>query len=1165
MFCGTSCIIKEAGTMKKILLLSALWGWSVVAQLSPEAIEKMLSETWDGNASVVLSVCRPEEAPQIDGKISEQEWSAGVKYAGFIRNGKGLLPVERGYIYLARDAEHIYVGVKTSTPNNDPGGGLVTRATERDGGVYYDDSIELIFNPWENDRDTTYHLLINSKRVIFDRKHSYSANKSDNSWNIQHIEIGSRAESNWWDIEVKIPLSEFGIGGSIFSLNVARNWQNGIGSTALIPAASHLDKNRMLTLVSEANSPVLRMHDLGAPEEGNWRVDLEAANLTSRPLMLAACLRKYSWPKVDGKPQVKIEMEKLSTQALASGESAKLLLSHDTSDSYIRKLSVALIDQESGRVYFRRLISAQREVFTGNHPATGTFEMSGFGTGVCWYYPSFNKVSVRINLNSTLKPREVAASAGAETLVLQKQKGYYSGLFEVPSQEGDHPLSVSIRDEQGKQKSFANLLTLTKKKFPWENNRLGCEPVIIPPFTPIAAKSNQVDVLLRSHRVSAGGLWDSLVADGAELLAAPMSWQMVVDGKGEEFSGEAPHFRVLHGGHSASAAAVSTTRSGLELHFQLTYEYDGFYWVNCRFDKVPENKIDRLTLVIPLKDEQVPLFHIVSNTIRSNPGGAIPDGEGQIWDGSMLARPKGNMHPQLVPYLWLGGVIKGLSWFTDSSFGYKLAKDQSAVRLIRKEGILRVEIDIINRPVRLENGHSFAFGMQATPVKPVDLASRRLCYDTSGEGIDGMLNIQSIYLGLLGYPSGWSKIPAGGDYSMVRYLTEVSRQGLNEDISAKLQEFINRHDQNILAGIAAIPSGNDVDQVQHYQRVRKNFIQINYGPGERRKSLGSKYSDPRLIYKSDETAQYFKSEWWIDNVGYFGAWRSYPVRSNLDYMVYAYAEEMKNGLHGVYLDDMFLMPNCNPDTVARIDDEGELHSQIGILVMRELVKRLAVLQHQYQLYPRHLQIHMTNAQLVPCFSFATAQLSWERMFGETPLPERYRPDEILAEGIGERLGLESIALGGILKEDTPYKDWAAKKAVLTRSFLALSLPYGIKGKNRLSPNDIDWPTVAPVYEIMSRFGFWEEDCRFVPCWEKNPDISCSSPNVLMASYHRPGKILLILGNTGEKTAFSVAINQQKLELPRDTPILDLESMQTVNPAELTLAKYDFKIIQIGKP
>ena len=113
-------------------------------------------------------------------------------------------------------------------------------------------------------------------------------------------------------------------------------------------------------------------------------------------------------------------------------------------------------------------------------------------------------------------------------------------------------------------------------------------------------------------------------------------------------------------------------------------------------------------------------------------------------------------------------------------------------------------------------------------------------------------------------------------------------------------------------------------------------------------------------------------------------------------MVYSLDKELANGMHGIYLDDMYLMPDPNTDTEAKIDAEGNIHPSNGILGMRELVKRVAVLQHKRNLYPRLLQIHMTNALLIPCFSLATSTLGWENHYGDSPLPTRFSVDDILA-------------------------------------------------------------------------------------------------------------------------------------------------------------------------
>ncbi|GEM_PF-2566376 len=1135
----------------------------VPAGISIENTEKILAETWDGNATVELPVIAPSEAPVIDGRIDEDEWRRGAKLAGFIRHSKGLLPEQRGFVYLMTDPEYLYVGVRTTAPNNDPGGGLLANATERDGSVYSDDSVELILHPQEKDKDSAYHIIINNNGAIFDRKHSYPANHADLAWNISGMKVGTRAESGWWDLEVKIPLSEIGSPGYHFKMNVARNWRNGIGSTAIIPSGDHLDAKRMLTVIRAKQAPTFRMDGLGSPEEGEWQVELNADNPTGRPLILAAVLRKFTWPKIDGKTQVKIETEKLGTVEILPGKNGSLKLDFDTTDPYIRKLSVALIDAESGKVLCRRLISAQREVFAGNHPATGTFEMNNAGNGVCWYYPTYDKAALRINVKNGLRAAGVTASFGGETVAVPRHKNHYRGVIPVPPGAGKHPLTVTVTDENGKAHRFENLFSVTRTIYPWENNRLGMDRVVLPPFTPVKAEANRVDLLLRSHRVNAQGVWDSLSADGVEMLAEPMYWEIRVDGKTERLSGALPRFAATSEGCEALAETAARTDGGISVNSKVKFEYDGFFWSDVRLDRVDGKVVEQMTLVIPLKDAEVPLFHAVSNTIRSNPGGAVPQGEGEVWNGAKLRRPTDSIHSQLVPYIWLGGIERGLCYFTDSSYGYKLQKDRGALRLVRRDGVLRVEIDIINRPVRLANGHSFSFGLQATPVKPVDRGARRQTYDASGVGIKGMRNIQSLYYGLMGYPSGWSKAPAGGDYGMMRFLAALSRSGNDGDVAGETAQFALRHDAAVLSAISSLPKPRDLDYSEHYKTVRHNFIKINMGDG-RGESLPSKYSDPRLIFMADETVQYFKSEWWINNTGYFGGWRSYPVPSNLDYMVDAYNRELENGMHGIYLDDMFLIPNTNPDTAARIDGEGEIHSEIGILALRELVKRLAVLQHRHGLYPRQLEVHMTNAQLVPCFSFATAQLAWESMFGETPHQERYSLDSIQVEGIGNRLGLASIALGGILRQTTPWDDWPKLRAKLTRSFLALTLPHDVKAKNRMSPDDIDWRTVVPVYEKMSEFGYWQEDCRFVPYWQKDPAIGGGSESLLVSSYRRPGEVLLVIGNLGKETDFALTLDRGKLGLAPDSPAFNLESGEKVDLSSLRIGTYDMLLIRVGK-
>ena len=48
--------------------------------------------------------------------------------------------------------------------------------------------------------------------------------------------------------------------------------------------------------------------------------------------------------------------------------------------------------------------------------------------------------------------------------------------------------------------------------------------------------------------------------------------------------------------------------------------------------------IQRLWIEIPLKDREVPLLHTVGDGLRQNYAGAVPAGQGAIWDGTKAHR-----------------------------------------------------------------------------------------------------------------------------------------------------------------------------------------------------------------------------------------------------------------------------------------------------------------------------------------------------------------------------------------------------------------------------------------------------------------------------------------------------------------------------------------------
>ena len=62
----------------------------------------------------------------------------------------------------------------------------------------------------------------------------------------------------------------------------------------------------------------------------------------------------------------------------------------------------------------------------------------------------------------------------------------------------------------------------------WEGNTLGMTDKVLPPFTPVTVKGQQVGVVLRNYMLDGLGLFAQVTSQEAPLLAAPM--RLVADG-----------------------------------------------------------------------------------------------------------------------------------------------------------------------------------------------------------------------------------------------------------------------------------------------------------------------------------------------------------------------------------------------------------------------------------------------------------------------------------------------------------------------------------------------------------------------------------------------------------------------------------------------------------
>jgi hypothetical protein len=692
---------------------------------------------------------------------------------------------------------------------------------------------------------------------------------------------------------------------------------------------------------------------------------------------------------------------------------------------------------------------------------------------------------------------------------------------------------------------------------------------VLPPFHPIRKNGDSISVLLREYRTGAAGLPCSVKALGRELLAEPTVFEAIIDGKRVLFSGSAPTVTVAEDGCDANFMAEAMA-DGMKLVAKGRFEYDGFQWNEYTLSGIGNRTISRLTMVLSLKDVEMPLMHIcTADSIRNNPTGKVPCGEGIVWEGTKLYRATGYLDdmfaPQVVPYVWLGAERRGLSWFINNTCGFRLDSQKPSVRIIREKGLLRMEADIVNRPVKLLDGHTFAFGFEATPVKTQDKSMRRHFQNSVGKCPENWVMRLAVRGDGCGMWNEWAHTPYNDDWDLFKVACKhISTGKFRKEYENVFSVFTNRYDGDLEKYCSVLPN---VGKSTHF-RWRKSCRDYSYNMIRNIKEAAYpyRYSDPTLSWMNDVSLEEYKSEWISRNTGYTAARRCFLTPSRINYLLYYYLKENSLGQRGIYFDDMFPLTCRNPDTCAKIDDEGRVHGNLGILEMRELVKRAAIMQHVAGVKPRVMQVHMTNCLLIPSFAFATSQLSWEDHYGEDEFQKRFDIDYMRAESLGSQLGAESIALDGIQRIKCDLKKWKSERfKFLTRTQQALLLPAGVKTSMRpwIPFNGIHEKEFFKILGVLGAFEIWAEDCEFVPFYENDGVVKGEGEGVLVGTYRRKGKVLAIFGNQTDKNMkFTIMTDLTKLGLSVPVSFIDAETGKVVADNMLELPAYDLRMVLI---
>jgi len=1096
---------------------------------------------------------------------ARMKWSAGMYGFNIYMPGQRrimpLLPLEARF-RIGTDGENLYLDARCETGRD----GLLARARKYSGMVCLDDSFEFVIVPRPEDKvPDIYHVVVGSRGGYYTRA---MKNNAQVVWK-PAIRSESSVKDGVWTCTTVLPLKLFGIerisDGQKIGLRFCRNWrrmaqafggQNGTQSSWNQNAAPFFTGSAIPSVVFRKDSPVVQVTRLRDKKKMSPMITVFNPSDKTVTVNVSCLIR----------PALSQPFPKKFTAALKGGETKSFViptLPVSDEEDLLTKLEVT---DRQGTLLYRRCFSWQ-----GRVPAERFASVSADRDQLALkyaYYPKTDRMFMQLNSGAlgskeaqiTGFSAEVLTDAGrkiAERKFPKKEKGATDYLWQLPvslktctrkdNPSGRYLLKVTAEGVP----DISVVKKFERKVFDWEGNRIGTAHTVLVPFTPIRFSGNgRVSVILRDYDLNAAGLFRQVTADGHKLLReGGMRLEAIVNGKPEKVSGRLKLIRkdacgiLLQSGLSAGS---------LKARADILIEYDGMMKYVLTLQK--GCKVDSLRLVIPLADKECPLMHTCSDGLRINYGGAVPAGEGCVWDGSKAA--KIDLVTTFVPYIWLGSEGPGFSVFGDNDKGWWADRDMPVQKLIRSGESLKLELDLIAKPLALEQDRRITLGFMATPVKPMPEDWRiSVVWNQPPPFIRPYLArcertlANSAPIG--GVSPSDDLFPRDFDLTLWHTFAEIRRTGVIPD--GFLEKWV--------AGY------RNKDRHDYYYRAIRHSLEVMKVTGTRNPITF--YTNARGMRTDIAEALTFQDEWFKEEFqgtrerpAEYGESKAYsvdPVASFRDFAAGWYRTMITTGAaDNIYFDDTFLSSNFDHsgDQDAYRLPDGQLQPSVGLFNMRALIRRAATVQAELN-RPSWNIVHMTNTHIAPVHSFARINLDWEDHSGLQPYQLRYTREYLRAVSIGRQTGNIPAALTMIDFKGDPG---AVESCI--RSGIGVALTHEICFGLYYSQSKAYWDIRKEMYEL----GYGTKKAVTRNYWEKDYPVRFTGDVSSLVIFNRKGEAIVIVCNYGRIGKVSMTAGLEKIGIGKEFQAVNLENGRPIkvrgNTVEFPLKQYDFIAIRL---
>ncbi len=1093
----------------------------------------------------VLPLMATAQAPVVDGVIGDGEWQ-GLHVSRFVAQragGKDLLQPRPGEFWVACDGQTLFLAVRSAVH---PTAGVVANhppeGKKAIGDTIYDDSIELwIDNAPDGRGGKYYQIMVNSLGALFTKMHDRADGSANLWWRPERFRQAHQVEDGVWTAEFALPLADLEVGdpGRPVGLRVCRNYKHGWDQSRWAPGVNAFDSAETMGRIRFADSAPM-VSELGFQDADGIAVGVAVANPGPAPLPVKVKLGYNA----EQQPRYFQEWE----ATLAAGERREFIYRKEffSPDNY-PALAEILVAAADGTTYYHRDVKWHTQPADIWDRLAVASKDDAFDFAIEWHptpkllrwktsYAAFTERAGVQALRLLVRP-EAGGPPVAEQRLDAPASATTEQRFELPTLPDGRfraELYADTQDAEAAADPVKFAIFEQRSDFAWLNNGIGISDEVIPPFTPLTVAGQTVDAVLRTHTFTDAGLWAQVVADGQPILAAPMRFELRQAGAVQPLAGKltftetAPH-RVV--------AEAAWQAGGLRGQTRGEMDYDGCLKVTLELTQVDDQPLEALDLVIPLANRQMPLLHACGDGLRINFGGAVPAGDGQVW--SSIRASRSDLVGTFLPYLWVGGESRGLTWFAANDRDWIVdPTDTIASLALERDGeTLNLRVRLIQKPATLTRPHLITFGLMATPAKPMPPNWRQAGLFHGGKQNTTFLGMCMYWGGLL-----YGVFPPDRDFTVVRKIAESAKEGRRD--AAFFDDYVKNHPEvaNEIRWSANLRNAHAIVPYTNLRGANTFTPEWRVYQDEwRRGNFGWRQTNPNLTSGQ------------ID-------FSLIPTPSQIDFLLYYYREFLRAGLDGIYWDNICIYSNANRVTSdGYVREDGVFQPEADIWRLREVTKRTAVLAHQLG-KPNVNMPHMTNASLVPVFSWTGFYLGWEWKYGHSDWQERFSREYIRAINIGRQTGNLPGVLEGHTHQiaDPELRNWVVRTrvgVVLTHEII-VQMPD---------------PLLQRAREAMFKLGYGTDACQVHNYWEAQPVATVAGLDSSWIVCDSPTQTLLVLcdwGDGGETV--EVTLDTARLGLPADFIAVNWEHPDDRRPATAgrfaagPLKRHDFRLFTIDK-